>query len=317
MGGTVDATVNINQLDPRYLALGGTLQDPVLNPFFGIPEFGTLATTQTIERRQLLRPYPQFRNVLAHRVSTARARTMRSPSASNAGNTTAGARASTTCSACARTTSSARATAFVSNPAAALDNLDLEREYGYSLLDTPHRLNISGTIGLPFGAGKRWLASGGALGEALVDGLSAGLVLPEWLPVAVFQGNNNSNLLGSGQRPNIVAGINPKATGQPGGQLRSRLHLYSLAEPGRLERRSAIHIRRCPASTAGRTPFRTNWDIAVHKTHAIGAARLTIRAELINAFDNPAFAGPRIGFGAPGNVSAPSQQSMGSHARCN
>ena len=51
-----------------------------------------------------------------------------------------------------------------------------------------------------------------------------------------------------------------------------------------------------------RTPLRKNWDIAVHKTHAIGSARLTIRAEIINAFDNPAFAGPRPGYGAAGGV---------------
>ena len=47
---------------------------------------------------------------------------------------------------------------FAPNPSAALDNYDLDREFGYSLLDTPHRTNISGTIELPFGEGKRWLS---------------------------------------------------------------------------------------------------------------------------------------------------------------
>ena len=41
MGGTSDATVNINQLDPQYLALGTALQQTVANPFFGIAAFGT------------------------------------------------------------------------------------------------------------------------------------------------------------------------------------------------------------------------------------------------------------------------------------
>ena len=35
IGGTVDATININQLDPQYLALGTALQQTVPNPFFG------------------------------------------------------------------------------------------------------------------------------------------------------------------------------------------------------------------------------------------------------------------------------------------
>ena len=43
--------------------------------------------------------------------------------------------------------------------------------------------------------------------------------------------------------------------------------------------------------------MRKNWDIALQKTHAVGASRVTLRAELINVFDDPAFFGPRVGFG--------------------
>ena len=43
VGGTIDARVNINQLDPQYLALGTALQEPVPNPFFGISAFGARA----------------------------------------------------------------------------------------------------------------------------------------------------------------------------------------------------------------------------------------------------------------------------------
>ena len=50
---------------------------------------------------------------------------------------------------------------FSANPQGALDNFDLEREFGYSLVDTPHRVNISGTLDLPFGEGKRWLSRAG------------------------------------------------------------------------------------------------------------------------------------------------------------
>ena len=44
------------------------------NPFFGIAAFGNLSRSATITRGQLLRPFPQFDNVLMHRVNEARAR---------------------------------------------------------------------------------------------------------------------------------------------------------------------------------------------------------------------------------------------------
>src|SRR5262249_14111183 len=48
-----------------------------------------------------------------------------------------------------------------------------------------------------------------------------------------------------------------------------------------------------------RTPLRTNWDVAFHKTQPIGAARVSLRVEIINLFDDPAFGGPRVGQGLP------------------
>ena len=53
---------NLNQLDPKYLSLGTTLNDPVPNPFFSQITTGTLAGA-TVPRYQLLRPYPQFTSV--------------------------------------------------------------------------------------------------------------------------------------------------------------------------------------------------------------------------------------------------------------
>src|SRR4029079_14547249 len=35
MGGTSDATININQIDPQYQSLGTALQQTVANPFLG------------------------------------------------------------------------------------------------------------------------------------------------------------------------------------------------------------------------------------------------------------------------------------------
>jgi hypothetical protein len=54
--------MELNQLDPQYLALGSALNQTVPNPFFGIVNNG-VHLSRTIARGQLLRPFPQFTNV--------------------------------------------------------------------------------------------------------------------------------------------------------------------------------------------------------------------------------------------------------------
>src|SRR5581483_976513 len=71
LGGTVDVGVNINQLDPKYLALGSALTQSVPNPFLGVAAFqGTsLYTAATVPRYRLLLPYPQFNQVSDRQVT--------------------------------------------------------------------------------------------------------------------------------------------------------------------------------------------------------------------------------------------------------
>ena len=53
-----------NQLPDQYLSLGSTLTQQVPNPFYGLVQTGPLAQP-TIQRAQLLRPYPQFTTLFA------------------------------------------------------------------------------------------------------------------------------------------------------------------------------------------------------------------------------------------------------------
>jgi hypothetical protein len=59
----VEGGLNLNQLDPQYMALGSALNQTVPNPFFGIVNQGILVAS-TISRAQSLRPYPQFTDVI-------------------------------------------------------------------------------------------------------------------------------------------------------------------------------------------------------------------------------------------------------------
>ena len=56
--------VQLNQLPDQYLSLGSTLLEQVPNPFYGVITSGSLSGP-TVQRGQLLRPYPQFTGVTA------------------------------------------------------------------------------------------------------------------------------------------------------------------------------------------------------------------------------------------------------------
>ncbi|MBI3684775.1 MAG: TonB-dependent receptor [Acidobacteria bacterium] len=63
-GVKLQATRELNQLDPQSLALGDGLRQLVENPFFEQIRVGALAS-RTVTRAQLLRPYPHFTAVSA------------------------------------------------------------------------------------------------------------------------------------------------------------------------------------------------------------------------------------------------------------
>ena len=99
-------------------------------------------------------------------------------------------------------------------------------------------------------------------------------------PIAVVQANNNSNLLGSGQRPNLVPGIDPKLPGSPEDNYDPVCACIPWLNPAAWSAAAPFTFGNAPrADTRVRTPLRTNWDLAVHKALSLGFARLTIRAE--------------------------------------
>ena len=65
--------LSLNQLDPQYMALGSQLNQTVDNPFYGIVNSGVL-TQRHSPVRQLLRPYPQFTDIIPLYASGAKSR---------------------------------------------------------------------------------------------------------------------------------------------------------------------------------------------------------------------------------------------------
>jgi hypothetical protein len=177
----------------------------------------------------------------------------------------------------------------------ALNSYDLNAEYGTSITDAPHRLNVSGIVELPFGKGKRWL-DGSGVANALLGGwsVSAAGYIQSGFPISVSQRNNNTGLLGDLQRPNVVPGVDPGHSGT------TEENLNSYLNPDAWSQAPTFTFGNAPRTdTRLRTPVRNNWDFAFQKSETIGTGRITARVELINAFDHPDFGGPVTILGNP------------------
>ena len=293
LGGTVDATVNINQLDPQYQALGTALQQTVPNPFFGNAAFGNLSRSATIARGQLLRPFPQFDNVLMHRVNLAKARY-------NALVTRWSKRLSNGYALDISHTFSrlednqfGESNTFSNRQLGALDNYDLDREYGVSLLDVAHRLNVNATVELPFGEGRKWLQDGVA--SALAGGWTVTVAgrYQTGFPLNISQSSNNSNLLGSQQRPNIVEGVEVMTTGS-----QEERAVSGWINPAAFSQAPAFTFGNSPRTNADwRGPGQRTTDLAISKTERIDGKTLSFRMDVLNLFDDPLFIGPITTFG--------------------
>ena len=294
MGGTSDATVNINQLDPQHLALGTALQQQVPNPFFGDAAFGNLSRSATIPRGQLLRPYPQFDNVLMHRVNQARARY-------NALVTRWTKRISNGYALDINHTWSrlddnqfGESNNFSTRQGNALNNYDLDAEFGVSLLDVEHRLNVNATFQLPFGEGRKWLSRGG-LAEALAGGWQVTVAgrYQTGFPLNISQSSNNSGLLGSNQRPNLVDGVEVMTSGS-----QEERAISGWINPAAFSAAPAFTFGNVPRTSPDwRGPGQRTTDLAISKTQRLGSKSLSLRADVLNLFDDPLFSGPVTTFG--------------------
>jgi hypothetical protein len=294
VGGQNSGTVNINQLDPRHLSLGAALLETVANPMFGNPAFGQFGRQATITRGQLLRPYPQFGDLLAHQVSAGKTRyhsaILRLERRIRNG---WGARVNYTW-ASNKDNLFGDANFFSGGVNSPLNNYDLDREFGDSLLSTPHRLNVSATAELPFGKGKRWLSEQG-LARVLFGGWSVTVVgtYQSGFPVNVTQSVNNAGLLGGQQRPN-VAGADPKTSGGTNDRLNNWFNAAAWTQA------PAFTLGNAPRTDSRvRTPFKDNTDVAFQKVEPLGGRRtLMIRAEIINFFNDANLRGPNTSFGS-------------------
>jgi hypothetical protein len=301
VGGNDSDVVNINQLDPRFQSLGTALSESVPNPYFGNPAFGAFANQETITRGQLLRPYPQFGDLLAHQVSEGRGQyhsvvlRLERPMVGGWGG-----RISYTYSK-SKNNIFGETNAFSGAAAQSriVNSYDFDAEYSYSLVDTPHRLVFAGTWELPFGRNKKHLSEPG-LARTLLGGWSITGVgtYQSGFPSVITQASNNSGVFGRIQRPNLVG--DPSTSGSTYDHYDpSCTCISNWFNAAAWSNAPAFTFGNAPRTETGqRTPFKAQTDIAFQKVEPLGPGDLMIRFEMINIFNNAQFNSPNMSFGS-------------------
>jgi hypothetical protein len=323
LGGTNDVALNINQLDPKYMALGSRLNDALPNPFFGNPAAGPLASQATLTRAQLLRPYPQFLNISARQVSEGINRynagvvewTRRT-----GGRHWFGGRVSYTYS--VLKDNQFGESNFFSSAGAALplnaynyiegsSYYNPRAEYGYGILDVPHRIVMSPIVEIPFGDGRRW-SSPNRVVDLLAGGWTAAAIvtIQSGFPIGLGQ-SDNTGTFGGGQRPNLVDGADASTAGSFEERLASADHpAATWLNPAAFTTALPFTFGNAPRTiTDVRTPPQRNVDLSVAKNIRLGGTRFAqVRVEVINLLNRVTTAGisTTAGSSAFGQISSQS-----------
>jgi hypothetical protein len=274
---------DLNQLDPQYLTLGLALDDPVPNPFFGQVPQGPLSGP-TISRRQSLRPYPDYLIItvqnpplgttMYHSAQVKMERRFSdgwgflgsytfSRLVGDVGrniidfNTVGGAPQSNV--QCGQDSKFDRRSCRSIEPQ-----------------DVTHQFVLSGLYDLPFGTGRRFLSSGGAL-AAIVGGFRVNgiLSLRSGLPL-VIRGANATN--GPADRPNMIG--DPEL---PSGERTAErwFNTDAFAAPAPFTYGDTPR-----ALSNARGPGFAGVDLALTRDIALGSrSRVQLRAEAFNLFN--------------------------------
>ncbi len=278
--------VQFNQIPDSALALGTALNQTVTNPFFGIiTDPSSTLSRSTVQRGQLLRPYPQFTGMSGLQVpsghSSYHAIQLRVE----------------------RRYASGFSVLFAYTKSKLIDNtgdfgsflgaggftnnncFSCDRSLSYQHI--PDIARLSFRYDLPFGPGRKFMNTGWA--GKLIGGwaVASFFTWDNGLPISVA-GPNDSNSFGGSQRPD--------ATGE-----KASIDSRSFVDGALYFNPNAF--RRAPQFTFGtasrtvpdvRAPGTWGWDALIEKRFAITErVGLDFRTELFNTTNSVIFAGPQ------------------------
>jgi hypothetical protein len=297
------AGLNINQIPDSALSLGPALRELVPNPFFGVIRTGPLAA-ERVERRQLLRPYPQFLNV----------NILDMPGASSSFNAFVARLSKRFSDGLSFSVSYQYSKALdnasenqgweVNDRARNIYNLDGERSV--SAHDVPHSLAVTYVYELPFGKTRKYGKNWNSVVDAVAGGwqMNAIYKYDSGLPL-LFQAPDNVFSYTSWQFPNIKPGVSLKLDDPTVGRW---FNTDAFEQPANFTYGNAPRF-----VDEIRYSSVNNWDLALAKNfRPWERMRIQFRAEMFNAFNRVQFGRANTTFGnaafgqvtgtAPGNA---------------
>lgn len=282
--------LNINQLPASALAMGQALREQVPNPFSGVITTGPLSA-ETVERRQLLRPYPQFLDVNIFDMPGA-------SSSFNAFLVKVDKRFSDGLSFRAsyqysKATDNASENQGWEVNDRARNVFDLDAERSVSAHDVPHSLAVAAVYELPVGRGRHVGSNLHPVVDAMVGGWETAVkyTMASGLPL-LFGAPNNSFSFSSWQFPNITPGADLTADNRT---------VDRWFNTDAFEQPADFIFGNAPRFVDDIRYSRTNnWDVSISKTFRSGERlRWQFRAELFNALNSVQFGRANTEFGSP------------------
>ena len=269
--------LSLNQLPASYMSLGSKLNEKVDNPFYGTPyAIGVLAASKT-SRAQLLRPYPQFTDIIP----------IYSVGASSFYN-------SLQITATKRYTQGLQMQLAytwgksVDDGLSHQDSYNIRADRALSDIDIAHRAVIMGIYDLPVGRGRHFGKDWSRMWDLIAGGWQMnGIVsLSTGTPLGI-SASNNAGIFNMAIRANTTG-----KSGKKEGPVQERLDAYfdktAFAQPvaftfGNLG----------PRLPDIRNDGTYNWDLSLFKNFKLMEdMTFQFRAEALNAFNTPRFSGP-------------------------
>ncbi len=299
-GGSGNALININQLDPKYQAMGGNYTlETVPNPFFGVEGAGQFRNQANIARGQLLRPYPQFGDIQmlqstgAHSQYHAGIVQLRKRVSGLWGGNFSYTYSRLTDNQFGEGNYYSSAPGVQNNytviPGSDYYNPDLE--YGRSLLDTPHKIVISPILQLSFSKSES------AWAEALLNGwqVTPVLTFQSGFPMGVSQNTSGTPyLMGGTARPNVVPGVDFMVPGNITERIEANTTDNLYLNKAAFSTAPNNQFGNAPRTLPGvYSPWRNNMDLSVSKSVNTGkGTNLNVRMEVLNMLNLVQWAAP-------------------------
>jgi hypothetical protein len=273
----------------------------VPNPFYGIVNNGVL-TQPTVARGQLLRPYPQFTDVIPLYAAGAKSRY-------NALQITGRKRLSQGLMFESSYTFAKSEEIGMSHQ----NSYDLGASWALASYDVNHRFVVSYLYELPFGRSRRFLSGAPAVVDALLGGwqFNGITTLQAGTPLSITA-NNTAGIFGARTQPNST-GADPRLDGPVEDRLARYFDTSVYSQP------AAFTFGNEPiVSPVLRAHGVRNFDLSLFKTFRVkqGIAA-QFRVEALNAFNRVQFSAPNTSvtsssFGViSGQANAPRQLQFG------